>query len=79
MCKVISLLTMICFVCTSCCSLVRSPDQKVTIQSLPDQADLYVDGYYCGQTPVQVELSRKYNHSIYVATEGYQPQETQLR
>lgn len=67
------LLTIICFSLTSCCSTIHGKHQTVLITSEPSESHLIVDGYDCGTTPLQVELTRNQNHTLYIEKESYEP------
>ncbi len=58
----------------SCCS-ARCAEERVWFTSCPEEAQVIIDGYDCGTTPVLVALNKKYNHYVYICKEGYQPQD----
>ncbi|MGB0371125.1 MAG: PEGA domain-containing protein [Opitutales bacterium] len=45
--------------------------QSVTIDSVPSNADVYVNGAHLGTTPVTTELPRKVTHEVMVKKDGY--------
>lgn len=49
--------------------------QNIGISSNPTHAQVWIDNQYMGQSPMIVELSRKYNHMIRLELQGYQPYE----
>ena len=56
---------------TGCCTM-RNKAEPVWITSNPEQAEVVIDGYYCGTSPVCVELNKKYDHAVSLSKEGYQ-------
>jgi hypothetical protein len=49
--------------------------QSVSIASNPSHAYVWLDRNYIGSTPMIVEMSRKDNHLVTIALEGYLPYE----
>ncbi len=70
---ILSLVTLSLF-CTSCCSLAIKKTEPVLVTAQQGNADVYIDGYACGTTPIIAELDKKYDHLIVVSKPGYQPQ-----
>lgn len=70
----IFLIVIICFGLTSCGTIWRGTTQQIMLTSTPPKADIYIDDYYCGQTPQAVLLTRKNSHQIMFTKEGYQAQ-----
>ncbi len=56
---------------TGCCSM-QNKKEPVWITSTPDQAEVTIDGHYCGMTPVCVDLNKKYDHFVSLSKEGHQ-------
>ncbi len=50
-----------------------APYQRVGIRSVPEQAEVYVDGELVGTTPLELRVGVAQDHSVYVKKEGYQP------
>jgi hypothetical protein len=63
---------------TSCATILNGTTQKVPIASAPNGANVSVDGYYMGETPLIVEVTRKHDHVISLSKEGYRAQQVQL-
>ncbi len=57
---------------TSCATIMHGTRQCVGISSNPTNARIWVDRAYVGTTPMIVEMSRKDNHIITIALEGYE-------
>lgn len=68
--KTIVLLTLIVSL-ASCCKMSNQLEE-VWITSNPPQAEIVIDGYHCGNSPLLVELDKKYDHSVYLFKEGYE-------
>ncbi len=61
--------------CTSCCRSHCDRTEKVCVTTQPNDAQVVIDGYDCGVTPLVVELDRRYDHTIVVEKPGYQSQQ----
>ena len=70
--KLVLFSVLVCYTCTSCCSMTRGSEQQVTVTSNPPGASIVIDGYSCGTTPQSFLLKRKYAHDILITKEGYQ-------
>ncbi len=66
---------LLCFLVSSCASIVSGSKQMVTINSTPSCADVTVDSQYVGQTPLKVNLRRGSDHVICIELDGYEPYE----
>lgn len=60
---------------TGCATIMHGTNQSVGIASNPTNASVWVDRNFAGQTPIIVDMSRKDNHIVTIALEGYQPYE----
>lgn len=58
---------------TSCASIMNGENEKFTVASQPSRATLIVDGMSVGETPKQIDLSRKNDHVLKLDLAGYQP------
>ncbi|MDP4610261.1 MAG: PEGA domain-containing protein [Opitutales bacterium] len=58
---------------TGCASLDRGVSQKVSIDSSPPGATVFINGEEYGVTPLEVKLARKLNHEIRMEKTGFQP------
>ncbi|MGJ8649155.1 MAG: PEGA domain-containing protein [Opitutaceae bacterium] len=58
---------------TGCASLDRGVPQKVSIDSSPPGATVFINGEEYGVTPLEVKLARKLNHEIRMEKTGFQP------
>ena len=63
---------------TACASIMHGSSQDVGISSSPTSASVTVDNAAKGQTPFVAKLSRKDNHIIHIAADGYQPADLTL-
>ena len=63
---------------TACASIMHGTSQDVGISSTPTSASVTVDNGTKGQTPFIAKLSRKDNHVIHIAADGYQPADLTL-
>jgi hypothetical protein len=56
-----------------------APYQNVGVLSVPEGAQVFVDGEMVGVTPLRVPVSTETDHSVYVKKSGYRPQFVVLR
>ena len=63
---------------TACATIMHGSSQDVGISSTPTSASVTVDNAAKGQTPFVAKLSRKDNHVIHIAADGYQPADLTL-
>lgn len=63
---------------TACASIMHGGHQDVGISSSPTSASVTIDNAAKGQTPYVANLSRKDNHVIHIAAEGYEPADLTL-
>ncbi len=62
-----------------CASVINGSTQKTMIASEPQGAKVSVDGEYVGQTPLNLELKRKHDHTIRIEKTGYEPQQKHVK
>lgn len=77
--KTITLIPILSFFLTSCCSVMRDPTRRVTVTAQQSDAEVFIDGYACGTAPLSVDLDKSYDHTIVVTKPGYQSQQTLLK
>jgi predicted small secreted protein len=65
-------------VLTACASIMHGTSQDVGISSSPTGASVTVDNMMKAQTPFVAKLSRKDNHVIHIAADGYAPADLTL-
>lgn len=65
--------------CSGCASIINGPDQKVTILSQPEGADILINGQEAGKTPATFMIVRSKNHEISVLKDGYHAETVQLK
>ena len=63
---------------SACASIMHGTSQDVGISSTPTSASVSIDNSDKGQTPFVAKLSRKDNHVIHIAADGYQPADLTL-
>jgi predicted small secreted protein len=63
---------------TACASIMHGTHQDIGISSTPTSASVTIDNAASGQTPYVAKLSRKDNHIIHIAADGYQPADLTL-
>ena len=64
--------------CSACASIMHGTSQDVGISSTPTGASVSIDNAEKGQTPFVAKLSRKSNHIVHIAADGYQPADLTL-
>lgn len=65
-------------VVTSCASIMHGTSQDVGVSSSPTGASVTIDNTMKAETPFVAKLSRKDNHVIHVAADGYAPADLTL-
>lgn len=65
--------TFLFFFLFSCATIVNGPTQKIAVYSIPSSADVWIDGNFEGQTPLQARLSRSEDHLLKIELPGYEP------
>ena len=63
---------------TSCATIVSGTTQKVSFNSTPANASIFINEVEVGKTPFQTKLERKKEHSVVIKLDGYRPYETKL-
>jgi len=63
---------------TACASIMHGTSQDVGISSTPTSASVTVDNATKGETPFVAKLSRKDNHIIHIAADGFEPADLTL-
>src|SRR5689334_16057789 len=63
---------------SACGSIIHGSSQDIGISSTPTSASVSIDNVTKGQTPIVAKLSRKDNHIIHIAADGYQPADLTL-
>lgn len=66
------------FALSACASIMHGTSQEVGISSTPTSASVSIDNVTKGQTPFVAKLSRKDNHVIHIAADGFQPADLTL-
>jgi hypothetical protein len=56
---------------TGCASVIKGTDQAMTFTSEPSGAELLVDGYSQGKTPLTVKLKKNEYETVTVKKNGY--------
>ena len=63
---------------SACASIMHGTSQDIGISSTPTSASVTIDNSAKGQTPFVAKLSRKDNHVIHIAADGYEPADLTL-
>ncbi|MDR0800021.1 MAG: PEGA domain-containing protein [Endomicrobium sp.] len=53
--------------------------QNVSIKSMTEGSEIYVDGNYVGRDIISVALTRRDNHSVIIRKEGYKTESIGIR
>jgi hypothetical protein len=71
--KILSIACSVSFLLTSCATILSGRYQKVTINSEPPNADLYLEGNRIGTTGTQISIRKKYANyrEFTIKKEGY--------
>ena len=64
--------------CTTHVANSLQSKQEVSINTIPTNADVYMDGEFIGKTPMVLSLRSDVNHNIYFQKEGFKPTEEYL-
>jgi hypothetical protein len=60
---------------TGCATIVNGTRQSLNVSSEPNNAEVWLDRSYMGNTPVVVNMTRKDSHYILIKLDGYHPYE----
>ncbi|MBI4546130.1 MAG: PEGA domain-containing protein [Gemmatimonadetes bacterium] len=71
-------LALILMAAAGCAALFNSKTDPVAIQSMPSDADIYIDGNLRGRTPITLELQAKKTYTIVFKKPGYRDQAFEL-
>jgi len=63
---------------TSCATIVSGTTQKVSFNSTPANASIFINEVEVGKTPFQTKLERNKDHNVVIKLEGFKPYETKL-
>jgi len=64
---------LLCFILVSCLFVTSGCVQrKLTVKSDPSQAQVYFDGKYIGETPVDFDFDWYWEHDVELKKEGYE-------
>jgi hypothetical protein len=63
---------------SSCATIVSGTTQKISFNSNPSNASIFIDDFEVGKTPFQTKLERKSEHKVVIKLEGYKPYQTKL-
>jgi uncharacterized protein YceK len=63
---------------SGCATIIHGGSQEIGISSSPVGAEVWVDNYRMGETPVVAKLRRKDTHTVKLVLPGYQPYETTI-
>ena len=57
---------------TSCATVFSGSTDDVSISSSPSGADVYIDGFPVGKTPLEISLEKGQSYHISVQKDGYE-------
>lgn len=60
---------------TGCATIMHGTQQNMGISSNPTNANVWLDGYYVGNTPMVVKMARNKDHIVHMELPGYLPQD----
>lgn len=69
--KLLFLLLPLMLVMTSCALIFNGQTKNVSVKSMTQDSEIYVDGSYVGTDAISVALTRENNHTVIVKKEGY--------
>lgn len=69
--KRIIFLLLLCVLCSSCATIVKSGKQEVSFTSVPSDAIVIANGRTLGKTPVTTTIDRKSDQTLTFEKEGY--------
>lgn len=61
------------FFLTSCATLLAPKTHPLSLNSKPEDAEIYIDGVKMGKTPVKIKLKASKSYIIEFRKEGYEP------
>lgn len=68
------LMSLCAFLFSSCCTLTHKSYQEVDFVSYPSGANISIDGYSYGVTPMTIKLELKHPYQVLLEKEGFEPQ-----
>lgn len=77
--KSVSVLTILSFFLTSCCTMLCDPTRQVKVTAQQRDVEVVIDGYACGTAPLSVKLDKACDHTIIVSKPGCQSQRKYLK
>lgn len=70
--KLKSILLLCCLLLTSCATVFKGSTQPVTFNSVPEGAEVIIDGNLMGRTPMTVNLKKSQHQNALLRLEGYE-------
>jgi hypothetical protein len=70
-CKLIACMVLICFVTTSCATVLTGTKNTIKVNTDPEGASVYFNDQKMGTTPLKVKFPRKNNITVKLTKEGY--------
>ena len=65
-------------VLSGCATIISGPDQTISFNSEPEEADVYLSGRKIGTTPLKVSIPKGGNQNVSFRKEGYKTYNTPL-
>lgn len=63
---------------SSCAVMFQGSKKEVVVKSMTPGASIYIDGDLKGAEVVKERLRRKYNHTVLVKKDGFEPQTVEI-
>jgi hypothetical protein len=70
--KLKSILLFSCLLLSSCATVFKGSTQPVTFNSVPEGAEVIIDGNLMGRTPMTVNLKKSKHSTALIRLEGYE-------
>lgn len=77
-CFYITVSMILLFSMIGCATLFKGSNEKVSMSSDPEGAEIYANGQYLGKTPLQINLRSKDVYSIEFRKNGYETKVVQV-
>jgi hypothetical protein len=61
----------LCLLSASCATIIKGNSSKVDLNSDPQGAKVFVNGYFMGETPIRIKLESKGNYILEFKKEGF--------
>jgi len=72
-------LTSLVLILSGCATVFRGEHRRLSINSEPESAQVYINGTYSGQTPLRIELRPNQPYTIEFRKEGFKTEVRQIK